>query len=82
MPKLCSNYVQMQTRLHMSCIEMDVLPYDWEYDAPKSSWTHKYCAGLYSEIPSEKRSNLSYWIYIALFVLSLNETQKNYTWCM
>ena len=78
MPKLCSNCVQIQRRLHMSCIEMDVLP----YDAPKMSWTHKSCAGLDSDIPSEKRSNLSYWIYIALFVLSLNETQKNYTWCM
>ena len=63
MPKLCSNYAQMQTRLH-------------------NCWTHKFCAGLDSDIPSEKRSNLSYWIYFALFVLSLNETQKNYTWCM
>ena len=82
MPKLWSNYVQMQTRLHMSCIEMDVHPCDWAYDAPEMSWTHESCAGLDSDIPSEKRSNLSYWIYIALFVLSLNETKKNYTWCM
>ena len=37
MPKICSNYVQMQTRLHMSCIEMDVLSCDWTYDAPKIS---------------------------------------------
>ena len=72
----------MQKRLHMSCFEMDVLPCDWAYDAPKMSWTHKTCAGLDSDFPSEKRSNLSYWIYIALIVLSLNETQKNYTWCM
>ena len=62
----------MQTRLHMSCIEMDVLPYDLAYDAQKISWTRKSCAGLDSDIPSEKRSNRSYWIYIALFVLSLN----------
>ena len=68
----------MQTRLHMSCIEMDVLPCDWAYVAQKMSWTHlKSFAGLDSDIPSEKPSNLSYWIYIALFVLSLNETQKN-----
>ena len=46
----------MQTRLHMSCIEMDVLP----YDGPKMSWTNKSCAGLDSDIPSEKLSNLSY----------------------
>ena len=78
--KLCSNDVQMQTRLDMSCIEMDVLLCDWGYDAPKMSWTYKSCAGLDSDMSSEKWSNLSYWIYIALFVLSLNETQKNYTW--
>ena len=66
MPKLCSN-----ARLHMSCIEMDVLTCDWAYGAPKMSWTLKSCACLDSDIPSEKRSNLSYWIYIALFVLSL-----------
>ena len=80
MPKLCSNDVQMQTRLHMSCIEIDDLLCNWGYDAPKMGWTHKSCAGLDSDISSEKRSNLSYWIYTALFVLSLNETQKNYTW--
>ena len=80
--KLCLNDVQIQTRLHMSCIEMDVLPCDWANDAPKMSWTHKSCAGLDSDIPSEKRSNPPYWIYIALFVLSFNETQKSYTWCM
>ena len=57
MPKLCSNYVQIQMRLHMSCIEMDVLPCDWAYDAPKMSWTHKCSAGLDSDIPSEKRRN-------------------------
>ena len=50
----------MQTRLHMSCIEMDVLSCDWAYDAPKMSWTHKSCAGLDSDIPSENRSILSY----------------------
>ena len=52
------------------------------YDAPKMSWTNKSCACLDRDIPSEKRSNLSYWIYIALFVLSFNETQKNYACCM
>ena len=78
--KLCSKF--MQTRFHMSYIEMDVIPCDWAYDAPKMSWTHKSCAGLDSDIPSEKRNNLAYCTYIALFVLSLNETQKNYTWCM
>ena len=30
----------MQTRLHMSCIEMDVLLGYWAYDAQKMSWTH------------------------------------------
>ena len=66
----------MQTRLHMSCIEMDVLPCDWAYDAPKISWTHiKSCAGLDND--NEATS------HIALFVLSLIETQKkNCTWCM
>ena len=58
----------MQTRLHMSCIEMDVLPCDWAYDAQKMSWTHlKSFAGLDSDISSEKPSNLSFWIYIAQF---------------
>ena len=73
----------MQTRLHMSCIEMGVLTCDLAYDAQKMTWTRKSCACLDSDIPSEKkRSNLSYWIYIDLFVLSLNETQKNYIWCL
>ena len=59
----------MQTRLHMSCIEMDVLPCDWAYDAPKISWTHiKSCAGLDND--NEATS------HIALFLLSLIETQK------
>ena len=56
MPKLCSNYVQMQTRLHMSCIEMDVLPCDWAYDAQKMNWAHYSCAGLDSDIPSENEA--------------------------
>ena len=40
----------------MSCIEMDVLPCDWAYDAPKMSSTHKSCAGLDSDIPFENEA--------------------------
>ena len=84
---MCSN---VETNLSWTCLvsgplnfeHPSVLLFCLAYDAQKMSWTRKSCAGLDSDIPSEKRSNLSYWIYIALFVLSLNETQKNYTWCM
>ena len=70
MPKLCSNANETSHVVHWNGSS----PCDWAYDAQKMSWTHlKSFAGLDSDIPSEKPSNLSYWIYIALFVLSLNE---------
>ena len=86
MPKLCSNYVQMmfKCKRDFTCRALK-----WTFSRVTGHMTHQRWVQHISlvlvwtvtfPLKNEAASHIEF--ILPYFVLSLNETQKNYTWCM